>query len=171
MRKKWVNPPFRAKRGISPRRKPKKREIPHFADSVRNDGIILFPQAVRYIHHSCILRWHSNFICSEPADLHGASGTRAAIQGDEKRAFSQNECVARPGWRAEQFRDGLRSGPGFQELRFCLYPCGTGVQAGKADPSPRKTAGIRDDIDAGSGSENRMSTEPQFLITRFPGPA
>src|SRR5271165_2390005 len=33
-------------RGIFPWRRPKKRGIPHSADSVRNDGLVLFPQPV-----------------------------------------------------------------------------------------------------------------------------
>src|SRR5271157_5871315 len=53
LRKKWLGSSFRAERGISLWRKPKKRGIhrtngvrcktvPHFADSVRNDGVVFF---------------------------------------------------------------------------------------------------------------------------------
>src|SRR5271157_1817442 len=43
----WFGSSFRPQRGISLWRKPKKRGIPHSADSVRNDRIVLFPQAVK----------------------------------------------------------------------------------------------------------------------------
>src|SRR5271166_1597774 len=45
--RKGLDSSFRAKRGISRWRKPKRRGVPHSADSVRNDGLVLFPQAAR----------------------------------------------------------------------------------------------------------------------------
>ncbi len=42
LRESWLGPSFRAQRGISLRRQPKKRGIPHSAHSVRNDGMEIF---------------------------------------------------------------------------------------------------------------------------------
>jgi hypothetical protein len=46
LRKERLASSFRAKRGISVRPKSKRRRLPHFSDSVRNEGRVLLPQAL-----------------------------------------------------------------------------------------------------------------------------
>src|SRR5208283_2015421 len=89
---KWLGSSFRAKRGtdfhrtffvrwISPRRKPKKREIPHSADSVRNDEMARFPQFVkpRSTSKVALLRLAQQMFRGAPGERH--DGERGILVG------------------------------------------------------------------------------------------